>query len=172
MPAGPCTGLTATSGKVYDGWKSIACCIETRLPVHVPASILLRSRSRRANRAHCKVLFSVPGDKSISHRALILGALAEGRTEISGLLESEDILCTAHALQQLGADMRKTDGTWTVTGCGPWRADAAGRALDFGNSGTGARLMMGVVAGHPIRAVFTGDESLDKAADGHAFSIR
>ncbi len=108
----------------------------------------------------------VPGDKSISHRALILGALAEGRTEISGLLESGDILCTAQALQHLGADMRKADGTWTVTGCGLGGLTQPDAPLDFGNSGTGARLMMGVAAGHPIRAVFTGDESLTKRPMG------
>ncbi len=109
---------------------------------------------------------SVPGDKSISHRALILGALAEGRTGISGLLESEDILCTARALQQLGADIRKQGAGWTVTGSGLGGLIEPASALDFGNSGTGARLMMGVVAGHPLRAVFTGDESLKKRPMG------
>jgi 3-phosphoshikimate 1-carboxyvinyltransferase len=102
----------------------------------------------------------VPGDKSISHRALILGALAEGRTEISGLLESEDILCTARALQALGAGVEKRDGDWIVTGAGLGGLIEPAAPLDFGNSGTGARLMMGIVAGHPLRAVFTGDESL------------
>ena len=72
--------------------------------------------SRKAGALQGTVL--VPGDKSISHRALILGALAEGRTEISGLLESEDILCTARALQALGADIQKRDGNWIVTGAG------------------------------------------------------
>ncbi len=109
---------------------------------------------------------SVPGDKSISHRALILGALAEGRTEIGGLLESEDILSTARALQQLGADIRKQGVSWTVTGSGLGGLIEPASALDFGNSGTGARLTMGVVAGHPMRAVFTGDESLKKRPMG------
>ncbi len=108
----------------------------------------------------------VPGDKSISHRALILGALAEGRTEISGLLESEDILCTARALQALGAGVEKRDGNWIVTGAGLGGLIEPASALDFGNSGTGARLMMGIVAGHPLRAVFTGDESLKKRPMG------
>ncbi len=109
---------------------------------------------------------SVPGDKSISHRALIFGALAEGRTEITGLLESDDILCTAHALQNLGAHIEKADGVWTVIGRGLGGLTSPAAALDFGNSGTGARLMMGVVAGHPVRAVFTGDASLRKRPMG------
>jgi 3-phosphoshikimate 1-carboxyvinyltransferase len=109
---------------------------------------------------------SVPGDKSISHRALILGALAEGRTEITGLLESGDILCTAHALQNLGANIEKSGGIWTVIGSGLGGLLAPESSLDFGNSGTGARLMMGVVAGHPVRAVFTGDASLQKRPMG------
>ncbi len=109
---------------------------------------------------------SVPGDKSISHRSLILGALAEGRTAITGLLQSEDILCTARALQQLGANVEKMGGTWSVTGSGLGGLTEPEDALDFGNSGTGARLMMGVVAGHPIRAVFTGDASLKKRPMG------
>ena len=108
----------------------------------------------------------VPGDKSISHRALILGALAEGRTEIAGLLEFEDILCTARALQQLGADLKKTGGEWIAIGCGLGGLIQPEGPLDFGNSGTGARLMMGVVAGHPVRAVFTGDDSLKKRPMG------
>jgi len=106
--------------------------------------------------------FSVPGDKSISHRALILGALAEGRTEITGLLESEDILCTARALQNLGAHIEKAGSVWTVIGRGLGGLTSPTSDLDFGNSGTGARLMMGVVAGHPVRVVFTGDASLRK----------
>ncbi len=108
----------------------------------------------------------VPGDKSISHRALILGALAEGRTEIAGLLESEDILSTARVLQALGADIQKHGGHWIVTGAGLGGLVEPASPLDFGNSGTGARLMMGVVAGHPLRAVFTGDESLKKRPMG------
>ncbi len=110
--------------------------------------------------------FSVPGDKSISHRALIFGALAEGRTEITGLLESEDILCTARALQHLGAHVEKAAGIWTVIGRGLGGLTSPAGDLDFGNSGTGARLMMGVVAGHPVRAVFMGDASLRKRPMG------
>jgi 3-phosphoshikimate 1-carboxyvinyltransferase len=109
---------------------------------------------------------AVPGDKSISHRALILGALAEGKTEIKGLLESEDILCTARVLQELGAHIQRTAAGWTVIGSGLGGLTQPAGALDFGNSGTGARLMMGVVAGHPVRAVFTGDASLRKRPMG------
>jgi len=109
---------------------------------------------------------SVPGDKSISHRSLILGALAEGRTEIKGLLESEDILCTARVLQQLGANIQRTADGWTVIGSGLGGLTQPDSPLDFGNSGTGARLMMGVVAGHPVRALFTGDASLQKRPMG------
>jgi 3-phosphoshikimate 1-carboxyvinyltransferase len=109
---------------------------------------------------------SVAGDKSISHRAVILGALAEGRTQISGLLESEDILCTAGALRSLGADVQKIGSDWMVTGSGLGGLIPPENPLDFGNSGTGARLMMGVVAGHPIRCVFTGDSSLKERPMG------
>ena len=120
--------------------------------------------SRKSDALHGA--FSVPGDKSISHRALILGALAEGHTDITGLLESEDILCTARALQNLGAHVEKAGGIWTVVGRGLGGLMSPAGALDFGNSGTGARLMMGVVAGHPVRAVFTGDASLRKRPMG------
>jgi 3-phosphoshikimate 1-carboxyvinyltransferase len=109
---------------------------------------------------------AVPGDKSISHRALIFGALAEGRTEIAGLLEADDILCTARALQALGAHVEKRGGVWTVIGRGLGGLTSPAAALDFGNSGTGARLMMGVVAGQPIRAIFTGDASLQRRPMG------
>src|SRR5579885_3447816 len=105
----------------------------------------------------------VPGDKSISHRALILGALAVGRTRISGLLEGEDVLNTAKALQALGARVERTGvGAWQVDGVGvAGFAEPAG-PLDFGNSGTGCRLAMGAVAGCPITATFDGDASLRK----------
>ena len=94
--------------------------------------------SRKSDALHGA--FSVPGDKSISHRALILGALAEGHTDITGLLESEDILCTARALQIL-APCRKSGGIWTVVGRGLGGLMSPAGALDFGNSGTGARLI-------------------------------
>ena len=102
----------------------------------------------------------VPGDKSISHRALILGALATGRTRIAGLLEAEDVLATAKAVAALGAEVRHVNGAVEVTGQGVGGLRAPLGALDFGNSGTGSRLMLGVVAGHDMEARFTGDASL------------
>ena len=109
----------------------------------------------------------VPGDKSISHRALILGALAVGETRISGLLEGEDVLNTAQAMRQLGAQVvREAGGSsageaiWSVRGVGVGGFATPAAALDFGNSGTGCRLVMGAVAGCPITATFDGDASL------------
>ena len=103
----------------------------------------------------------VPGDKSISHRALILGALAVGETRISGLLEGEDVLNTAKAMQALGATVDRTgDFIWVVRGVGVAGFAQPQNPLDFGNSGTGCRLVMGAVAGCPISAVFDGDASL------------
>jgi len=103
----------------------------------------------------------VPGDKSISHRALILGALAVGETRISGLLEGEDVLNTAKSMQALGAKVERTgDFAWSVRGVGVTGFAKPKGPLDFGNSGTGCRLVMGAVAGCPITAVFDGDASL------------
>ena len=103
----------------------------------------------------------VPGDKSISHRALILGALAVGESRISGLLEGEDVLNTAKSMQALGATVARTgDFAWSVQGVGVAGFKAPPNPLDFGNSGTGCRLVMGAVAGCPIAAVFDGDASL------------
>src|SRR5499427_3758921 len=93
----------------------------------------------------------VPGDKSISHRALILGALSVGRTRISGLLEGEDVINTSKAIAALGAQVERVgEQAWEIhgVGVGGFRTPAA--TLDFGNSGTGARLMMGAVAGCPV----------------------
>jgi 3-phosphoshikimate 1-carboxyvinyltransferase len=103
----------------------------------------------------------VPGDKSISHRALILGALAVGETRISGLLEGEDVLNTAKAMRTLGAQVERIgDFAWSVRGVGATGFAQPDAPLDFGNSGTGCRLVMGAVAGCPITAVFDGDASL------------
>ncbi len=105
----------------------------------------------------------VPGDKSISHRALILGALAVGETRISGLLEGEDVLNTAKAVEALGAHVERSGGgQWRVHGVGVGGFAAPVQKLDFGNSGTGCRLMLGAVAGCPITATFDGDASLRK----------
>src|ERR1700744_65430 len=103
----------------------------------------------------------VPGDKSISHRALILGALAVGETRIAGLLEGEDVLNTAKSMRALGAKVERTgDFAWSVRGVGVAGFAQPEAPLDFGNSGTGCRLVMGAVAGCPITAVFDGDASL------------
>jgi 3-phosphoshikimate 1-carboxyvinyltransferase len=105
----------------------------------------------------------VPGDKSISHRALIFGALAVGETAIAGLLEGEDVLHTAGAMRALGAKLERTaPGAWRVHGVGVSGFRRPEGVLDFGNSGTGCRLVMGAVAGCPITATFDGDASLRK----------
>jgi 3-phosphoshikimate 1-carboxyvinyltransferase len=105
----------------------------------------------------------VPGDKSISHRSLILGALAVGESEITGLLEGEDVLNTAKAMRALGATVvRSPDGVWRVNGVGVAGFAEPQAPLDFGNSGTGCRLTMGAVAGAPITATFDGDASMRK----------
>jgi 3-phosphoshikimate 1-carboxyvinyltransferase len=102
-----------------------------------------------------------PGDKSVSHRALILGALSVGETEITGLLEAEDVLATASAMRKLGADVARVgEGRWRVHGVGVGGWSEPSDVLDFGNAGTGVRLTMGAVATSPIMAVFTGDASL------------
>ncbi|HEX3664536.1 MAG TPA: 3-phosphoshikimate 1-carboxyvinyltransferase [Rhizomicrobium sp.] len=104
---------------------------------------------------------AIPGDKSISHRSLILGALAIGETKISGLLEGDDVLATAAALRQFGAEVvRDGEGEWHVHGAGVGGWSAPDDTLDFGNSGTGARLVMGAMATTDIAAAFTGDASL------------
>ena len=103
----------------------------------------------------------VPGDKSISHRALMLGALAVGETRIEGLLEGEDVLRTAAAMRALGATVtREEDGIYTVHGRGIGGLVEPADVLDMGNSGTAARLLAGILAGHPLFAVLTGDASL------------
>ncbi len=104
-----------------------------------------------------------PGDKSISHRAFIFGLLSRGETEIEGLLEGDDVLRTGEACKALGARVeRRGEGRWTVAGAGLGSLVAPIGALDFGNAGTGARLMMGVVGGHGVAATFDGDASLRK----------
>src|SRR5438105_13340340 len=109
----------------------------------------------------------VPGDKCISHRALMLGALAIGRTEITGLLEGEDVLATAAALNALGASVtRGGDVRWSVDGIGVGGLAEPQDLLDLGNSGTAARLLLGVLATHPITAFVTGDASLRRRPMG------
>lgn len=112
-------------------------------------------------------IVTVPGDKSISHRSLMLGALAVGETRIEGLLEGEDVLATAAAMQAMGATItRSDDGIWTVHGVGVGGLLQPQVALDMGNSGTSTRLLMGLIASHGITATFTGDASLSKRPMG------
>lgn len=102
-----------------------------------------------------------PGDKSISHRALILGALCVGETRIEGLLEAEDVLATAAAMRAMGAEVtRHGTGDWSVHGVGVGGFAEPDRVIDCGNSGTGVRLVMGAMATSPITVTFTGDASL------------
>ncbi|MCG8543339.1 MAG: 3-phosphoshikimate 1-carboxyvinyltransferase, partial [Alphaproteobacteria bacterium] len=104
---------------------------------------------------------AVPGDKSISHRAVLLGALAVGETTIRGLLEGEDVLRTIAAIRALGAEAEKNaEGVWRIWGVGVGGLAEPDDVLDMGNSGTAARLLLGVLAGHPITCFMTGDESL------------
>lgn len=110
---------------------------------------------------------AVPGDKSISHRSLILGAIAVGETRITGLLEGEDVLATAAAMRAMGADVERLgDGKWRVNGVGIGGLLQPESAIDCGNSGTSARLLMGLVASHGITTSFTGDASLSKRPMG------
>jgi 3-phosphoshikimate 1-carboxyvinyltransferase len=109
----------------------------------------------------------VPGDKSISHRALMLSALAVGESTIHGMLEGEDVLATAAALRAMGAQIeRSDDGVWHVRGVGVGALLQPKQALDMGNSGTSARLLMGLVASHPLSVTFTGDASLSRRPMG------
>ena len=116
-----------------------------------------------ASRAHTPLQGRalMAGDKSISHRALILGAAATGTTHIHGLLEGDDVLATLRAMQALGAQVTKqADGHYEVIGVGPMGFQNPAHPLDFGNAGTGARLVMGLVAGAGLSAEFMGDASL------------
>lgn len=110
---------------------------------------------------------AVPGDKSISHRALMLGGLAVGQTVVRGLLEGEDVLATAAAMRAFGAEVeRDDDGIWRIWGRGVGGLKQPDDVIDLGNSGTGVRLLMGLAAGHPFATVFTGDASLRKRPMG------
>ena len=103
----------------------------------------------------------VPGDKSISHRSIMLGALAVGETRVSGLLEGEDVLATAAAMRAMGASVERVgDGEWSVHGVGVGALLQPLAPLEMGNSGTSTRLLMGLVASHAITAQFIGDASL------------
>lgn len=109
----------------------------------------------------------VPGDKSISHRSLMFGALAVGETRVTGLLEGEDVMATAAALRAMGATIeREAEGTWSIHGVGVGGLLQPEGPLEMGNSGTSTRLLMGLIASHPITARFTGDASLSKRPMG------
>ena len=109
----------------------------------------------------------VPGDKSISHRSIMLGALAVGETRVTGLLEGEDVMATAAAMRAMGAQVERLGpGEWRVHGVGVGGLLQPTSALDMGNSGTSTRLLMGLIASHPISATFVGDASLSKRPMG------
>ena len=125
---------------------------------HAPAKPMSSRRS-----GALKGTASIPGDKSISHRALILGAMAVGRTHVTGLLEGQDVLDTAKAMQAFGATVaRLGPGEWTIDGVGVGGFAEPEGVIDCGNSGTGVRLIMGAMATTPITATFTGDASLSR----------
>lgn len=113
----------------------------------------------------------VPGDKSISHRSIMLGALAVGETRVTGLLEGEDVLSTAAAMRAMGAHVERTgEGAWTINGVGVGALLQPTGPLDMGNSGTSTRLLMGLVSSHPITASFVGDASLSKRPMGRVIT--
>jgi 3-phosphoshikimate 1-carboxyvinyltransferase len=123
--------------------------------VSIPAHLTARRSPALSGRARA------PGDKSMSHRALILGAMATGVTDIDGLLEGEDILATARAVEAFGARVERLgEGRWRITGQGGFRQPTG--IIDCGNAGTGVRLLMGAAAGYPVTVTFDGDASLRK----------
>ncbi|MBM3523450.1 MAG: 3-phosphoshikimate 1-carboxyvinyltransferase, partial [Alphaproteobacteria bacterium] len=120
-----------------------------------------RPLTARASSTPLRGTIRPPGDKSISHRALMLGGLAVGETVIHGLLEGEDVLRTAAAMRAMGAEIaRDADGVWHVHGRGVGGLAEPDDVLDMGNAGTSSRLLMGVAATHPFICFFTGDASL------------
>ena len=137
-------------------------CIEPSAMNHSsPTPLVSRKASPLKGRIH------VPGDKSMSHRALMFGAIARGLTRISGLLEAEDVINTAKAMAALGAKVEhQTGGDWHVEGVGIGGLKSPQQDLDFGNSGTGVRLVMGLMASTPLTARCVGDASLSKRPMG------
>lgn len=134
---------------------TIASMSDARLPLQSRFSTGLSGR------------IAVPGDKSISHRALMLGALTVGETVVEGLLEAEDVIATGDVMRALGAEVtRSEDGRWRIHGVGIGGFSTPAEPLDFGNSGTGVRLFMGLIATTPIQATVTGDASLCKRPMG------
>ncbi len=156
---GPDSRSTAVLG--LDGIVSMTSpSSQTAHPATAP--VLMSSRSGALSGT-----VAVPGDKSISHRALILAASAIGVSRITGLLEADDVMRTASALKSMGVKIERADAgdetalrTWQVTGCGVGGLIETDQILDLGNSGTGVRLIMGLLATHPMTSILTGDESL------------
>jgi 3-phosphoshikimate 1-carboxyvinyltransferase len=137
----------------------------------VSASPALPQPRRFVARAPLTGRIRVPGDKSISHRSIMLGALAVGETRVTGLLEGEDVLATAAAMRAMGATIeRQHDGDWLVAGVGVGGLLQPAGALDMGNSGTSTRLLLGLVASHPVTACFIGDASLSKRPMGRVIA--
>jgi len=137
----------------------------------VSASPALPQPRRFVARAPLTGRIRVPGDKSISHRAIMLGALALGETRVTGLLEGEDVLATAAAMRAMGATIeRQHNGDWLVAGVGVGGLLQPAGALDMGNSGTSTRLLLGLVASHPLTACFIGDASLSKRPMGRVIA--
>jgi 3-phosphoshikimate 1-carboxyvinyltransferase len=138
---------------------------------HSPSATIPSALSAARPAAPLAGMVAVPGDKSISHRALMLGALAVGRTEITGLLEGEDVLATAAALRAMGAGIvRAPDGRWLVDGVGLGGLAEPDDVIDLGNSGTAARLLLGILASHPFTAFVTGDASLRRRPMGRVIT--
>ncbi|MGN6584336.1 MAG: 3-phosphoshikimate 1-carboxyvinyltransferase [Rhizobiaceae bacterium] len=121
-----------------------------------------RARRSDALKGHARV----PGDKSISHRSIMFGGLASGKTRITGLLEGEDVMRTADALRAMGARIVKTGAEWVVNGTGNGALLEPQEPLDFGNAGTGSRLTMGLVGAYDMETTFIGDASLSKRPMG------
>src|SRR5262249_50824555 len=133
--------------------------------MHFPTSPLAAHAS-----VSLKGTVTVPGDKSISHRALMLAAMNVGTTTIRGLLAGEDVLNTAGALRRMGVDIQIEGGSCTVRGVGVGGLAEPDGVLDMGNSGTGARLLMGLVSAHPFVSIFTGDASLCRRPMGRVMN--
>ena len=119
-----------------------------------------RMTSYKSSKLYGEVV--VPGDKSISHRSLIIGSLVTGKINIKNLLESDDVIATLEALKTLGIIIKKNKNIWEVFGNGIGNLSGSGLKLDLGNSGTGSRLLMGLIAGSDVEATIIGDESLSK----------
>lgn len=124
----------------------------------------ISAKARKSSALSGKI--RIPGDKSISHRALMFGSLANGQTRITGLLEGEDVLHTAQAMQAMGAKIQKEKDVWLINGTGNGCLLEAEKPLDFGNAGTGARLTMGLVGSYAMKTSFIGDTSLSKRPMG------